>query len=67
MHGFWLVCRVLKLFNGKSFVDTVDDFEMDDVQPLFHITFADFDEMEMDLDEVWDSTIYQSSRPRNDR
>ena len=58
VFGFWLGCRVLKLFNNKPFVGVVDDVELDEGQPIFHVTFSDFDEMEMNAGEVWDSAIY---------
>ena len=45
-------------FQRSWFLGTVDDVTVDDAQTLFHVTFEDFNEQEMDLGEVHEHVIY---------
>ena len=56
--GFWIGCRVLREFEGKTYVGTIDDVSTDEGLTYFHVTYEDFDKEEIDLGEVIDSVVY---------
>ena len=56
--GFWIGCRVLREFDGKTYVGIIDDISTDEGQVFFHVSYDDFDEEELDLGEVIDAVIY---------
>ena len=56
--GFWIGSRVLREFNGQRYVGTIVDAEEDEGAVFFRVSYADFDEEELDYGEVVDAVIY---------
>lgn len=56
--GFWIGCRVLRTFDGKPYVGTIDEISTDEGQVFFHVTYEDFDEEEIDQGEVVEHVCY---------
>ena len=43
-YGFWIGCRVLRLFGDKTCIYTVDNVDIDEDKLYFQVTFDNFDE-----------------------
>ena len=56
--GFWIGCRVLKKFGDVEYMGTVDEVIKDEGKTYYHVVYADFDEEELDMGELWDHVIY---------